>query len=238
MRVPILLFLTFFSLFVSCNKSKKDIRKFDLDSNSFLFFNEGSYWIYEHSDNYKDTITLVDVETGYKDDKNGDDYVEYRVDKYWSSANQHYFTRASVDTSVYIYSSQFKKYEYRDIFKFTNKYHTYYSDIEKPEEFVDQHFFIAEVNANIVINGVTHYGKSMLTNASVINIADSILDASGNFLSYDSIFVGDQFVAVDSHLVAPSFGAKTTYVDGIGMIQHADIDNDWDITLTGYYLAP
>ena len=238
MRIPILLFLTFFSLFVSCNKSKKNIRKFDLDSQSFLFFNEGSYWIYEHSDNYRDTVTLVEVETGYKDDKNGDDYVEYRIDKYWSSANQHYFTRTSEDTSIYIYSSQFKRFEYRDIFKFTNKYHTYYSDVEKPDEFADPYFFIGETNANIVVNGVNHYGKSILTQANVISVPDSILDLSGNFVSYDSIFVDDQFIKLDSHLIAPTYGARTTYIDGIGMVEHDDIANAWDIKLIGYYLAP
>ena len=168
MRIPILLFLTLSSLFISCNESKKTIRKFDLDSHSFLFFNEGSYWVYEHSDNYFDTIRLVEVEQGYKDDKSGDDYVEYRIDKYWSSANQHFFTRTSVDTSIYIFSSQFKHFENRDIFKFTNKFHTYYSDVEKPDEYADNYFFIDQVNAGIEINGNTHYGKSLL-NASLSN---------------------------------------------------------------------
>lgn len=240
MRTPILLFLTLFSLFVSCNKSIKQTRKFDLDSHSFLFFNEGSFWVYVDHDGGIDTITLVEVEQGYIDDKDGNDYVEYRIDKYWSSANQHFFTRESQDTTIYVFDSQFNIYKYRDIFKFTNKFHTYYSDVEKPDNFVDHNFFIDEINANININGVKHFGKSILTQASVINVPDSILDGSGNFIGYDTLFnAGGEVIGYDSSLVSTNFGAKTTYVDGIGMIQHINnTDSLWQITLQSYYLAP
>lgn len=240
MRIPILLFLTLFSLFVSCNKSTKNTRKFDLDSHSFLFFNEGSFWVYAHSENFLDTITLVEVEQGYKDDKDGDDYVEYRIDKYWSSANQHFFTRTSTDTSIYIFSAQQKFFEHRDIFKFTNKYHTYYSDVEKPDDYVDPYFFIDEISANININGVSHFGKTLLTQPTVILVPDTVYDNFGNFIGYDTLYneIGE-FIGYDSSLVSTNFGAKTTYVDGIGMIQHiSNTDSIWDITLQAYYLAP
>lgn len=240
MRIPILLFLTLSSLFISCNKSIKETRKFDLDSHSFLFFNEGSYWVYAHSENIIDTVTLLEVEQGYIDDKDGNDYVEYRIDKYWSSANQHFFTRTSTDTTIRVFSHQFKKMEYRDIFKFTNKYHTYYSDVEKPEDFVDENFFIDQIEENININGVNHYGKSILGRPSVKNVPDTIYDAFGMFQGYDTIFdTGGNVIGYDSSLVSTNYGTKTTYVDGIGMIQHINnSDSLWQITLQAYYLAP
>lgn len=240
MRIPILLFLTLSSLFMSCNKSVKETRKFDLDSHSFLFFNEGSYWVYEDAEtNIFDTVTLVEVEQGYKDDKDGDDYVEYRIDKYWSSANQHFFTRTSQDTSIYIFNSQFKHFENRDIFKFTNKYHTYYSDVEKEDQYADNYFYIDEVKPNMTVAGVTGFGKAIMTNADVIVVADSVFDLSGNFVELDTIYneLG-QYIGIDSVLIDTAFGAKTTYVSGIGMVQHVITADTTEINLRAFYLAP
>ncbi len=239
MRIPILLFLTLSLLFVSCNKSTKQTRKFDLDSHSFLFFNEGSFWVYENENNILDTITLVEIEQGYKDDKDGKDYVEYRIDKFWSSANQHFFTRTSQDTSIYIFSSQFKHFENRDIFKFTSKFHTYYSDIEKPDEYSDNYFFIDKIKQNLFYNGFSGYGKVIQSQSDISVVPDSIYDSSGNFLYLDSIFnsSGD-FLGIDSTIISTDFGTQTTYINGIGMVEYIDNVDTTELKLKAFYLAP
>ncbi len=238
MRIPILLFLTLLSLFISCNDSTKDIRKFDLDSQSFLFFNEGSYWVYLDKDNVVDTITLVEVDQGYKKDRNGDDYVDYRIDKYWSSANQHFFTRASRDTTVFLFDSQYKKYEFRDVFAYKNKYHTYFSDIEDRERFLNFDFYLERTYPNMIVNGFTGFGKEIFIGASFYVEPDSILNKN-NILVPDTIFdyLG-QYVGIDSTVYAFNQSAEIAYIENIGMVRYTDVDNDTEIKLIGYYLAP
>ena len=39
--------------------------------------------------------------------------------------------------------------------------------------------------------------------------------------------------------MATAYGAKTTYIDGIGMVQHINnIGSNWELNLVAYYLAP
>lgn len=137
MRITFLLFLTLSSFLISCEDETTDLRKFGLDSHDYFFYNPGSYWVYKRDDDKFDTIRLIDVETSIVTDYKGDQEAEYRVDKFWSTANEEYFERTSKDSIIWVYNKNSGSTEIREIFKYTSKFHTFYSNFFNGDGYVD-----------------------------------------------------------------------------------------------------
>lgn len=203
MRITILLFLTISSFLISCDGDKTYVKKFDLDSRDYMFFNEGSYWIYERHDEEIDTIQLVKVEISEVLDYKGDQMTERRVDTYWSTAEKQLFKRTSKDTVIKVFDKVLGKKVEREIFRYSSKFHTYYSDYYKSDEYVDQVCFVIDDTDS------TYFGNIYKTKTLVAD------------------FPYKEDVAVDPD----STRISVTYAKGLGMTWYKNVTDSTEYAL-------
>lgn len=159
MRFFILLF-SVISLY-SCNKDVKKTLDFDADMHDYILFNEGSYWIYSHTDTNNfitvEKIELVKVEESIVESLDNENLINQVTQTFYNHHTTEYHTRYTKEEITTV--SKFTQYkdenneyapsketikDYR-LYKVISPFHIFYSNIGKHHDFFSNEFdFITE----------------------------------------------------------------------------------------------